>query len=251
MSDYLKDKNISYLTIQGLDLDKLNSDVQVILQEALPSDNTLHIEYLIRYDGIGVIRKDYAEVKKCFDIAKKIDRIILNLKNKESYLSKGKDIEIRLDSSNFNNCYLKVADDDEAWVEKHFKTLSSRLDKFKNKNSIVYSPLTNLAIQLFGILSGLFLSFISAKLLTSQVQIQHSFFIFFIGIFLVFSNLWTYILFNINEARIKIWPFVSFNKKPLGIIGQSIIGLIITSIVVFLANWSFSILKDAGEIITK
>lgn len=251
MSDYLKDKYIAFLTIQGKHLDVLDSDLRAIMNDSVSSDGSVHIEYLIRYDGIGVIRKNYVEIKKCFDIAKKIDRVFINLKNKESHLSKGKNIQIKLDSFNANDCYLSVADDDEAWVEKQFKLLSSRLDKFKNKNSIVHSSIVNLAIQLLGVLSGLFLSLILAKLLAPGVKIQHSFFILFVSGFLVFSNLWTFILFNINKARIKLWPFICFNKKPLGIVGQSIIGLIITSIVFWLARWAFDILKDVSGIITK
>ena len=251
MSDYLKDKYITFLTIQGKQLDALDSDIRAIMDDSVSSDGSVHIEYLIRYDGIGVIRKNYVEIKKCFDIAKKVDRVFINLKNKESHLSKGKNIQIKFDPSNANDCYLSVADDDEAWVEKQFKVLSSRLDKFKNKNSIVHSSIANLAIQLFGVLSGLFLSLIFAKLVAPGVRVQHSFFIMFVSAFLVFSNLWTFILFNINKARIKLWPFICFNKKPLGIVGQSIIGLIITSIVIWLATWAFYILKDVGGIITK
>lgn len=250
MVAYLRDTSIPYLTIRSDDLDNLNKDLATIMDEAILTDDSIHIEYTIRYDGMGIIRKNYSEIKQCFDIAKKIDRIILNLKNKESYLSKGKEIEIRLDSSNYSNCYLKVADDDEAWVEKNFKLLSLRLNKFKNKNSIVHSDFTTLAIQLLGVLSGLILSLIFAKLLTPFIKIQHSFFILFIGIYLVFSNLWTYILFNINRIRIKFWPFISFNKKPLGIFWQTVIGLIISSVVMFLAKWSLYILKDASQIIT-
>jgi len=251
MSDYLRDKYIPYRTIGGTELEELNSDIETILKNAKASDETLHIEYLIRYDGIGVIRKKYEEIKKCFDIAKTIERIAINLKNSQSSLLKGKNIEIRFDSFNSSNCFLRVSDDDEAWVEKQFKSLVARIDKFKNKNSIVHSSVATLAIQLCGVLSGLFLSLISAKLLSASIEFQHSFYIFFIGIFLVFSNLWTYILQSINNLRIKVWPFVSFNKKPLGIVGQSFVGLIITSTVFFLAKWSICILRGASGIITK
>lgn len=251
MGAYLKDVSIPYLTIQENDLDALNTDLTTIMNEVLSTDSSIHIEYILRYDGMGIIRKDYNEIKQCFEIAKKIDRVILNLKNKETYLAKGKEIEIRLDSSNYNNCYLKVADDDSAWVEKNFKLLSSRLDKFKNKNFIVHSDSVTLAIQLLGVLSGLFVSLIAAKLLTPFVNIQYSFFILFISIYLVFSNLWTFILYNINKIKFAIWPLISFNKKPLGIIGQAVIALVVSSVVVFLARWSFNIIKDAGQLIAK
>src|SRR2546428_656262 len=110
------------------------------------------------------------------------------------------------------------------------------------------SLMTNPARVMF---FGFSLCLICAHLFAPLINIKYSFFVLFVGFFLIFSNLWTYISMLIVKARTYFWPYVSFKKKPIGIIGQTVIGFIITLLLTGLLDVSWKILKDIGAIATK
>ena len=252
MSDYLKDSFIPYLTIDTVALDSINDDLQTIVNEAssLPENEQLKSNvYTLRYDGMGIVRKDYSEIKRCFETGRNIERVNFNfssLKNLSKY--KGKGIRILLDAADGSRCYLSVSDDDEKWVDNVYKRLSTRLEKYKNHNGISRNPFTELFIQLFGVFAGFSFCLIAASLLSPTLKVQYSFFVLFIGFFLIFSNLWTYILILLGKLREKYWPITSFKKKPLGLIGQIVLSLIVTSLLTGLVSAGWKILVKLSSL---
>ena len=252
MSDYLKDSFIPYLTIDTVALDSINDDLLTIVNEisSLPENEQLKSNsYTLRYDGMGIVRKDYSEIKRCFETGKNIERInfdFSSIKNLSEY--KGKRVQILLDAEDGSRCYLSVSDDDEKWVDNVYKRLSTRLEKYKNHNGISRNLFTELLIQLFGVIAGFSFCIIAASLLSPTLKVQYSFFVLFIGFFLIFSNLWTYILILLGKLRDKYWPITSFKKKPLGKIGQIVLSLIITLLLTGIVSTGWKILVKLSSL---
>ncbi len=255
MSDYLKDSFIPYITIDTVALDSINNDLQAIVNETSSLDENEQLKdnlYTLRYDGMGIVRKDYSEIKRCFETGKTVDRVnfdFSSIKNLSEH--KGKRIQILLDAADASRCYLSVSDDDEKWVDNVFKRLSTRLAQYKNHNGISRNPFTELFIQLFGVIAGFSFCLIAASFLSPTLKVQYSFFVLFFGFFLVFSNLWTYILILLEKLRDKYWPITSFKKKPWGLIGQIVLSLIITSLLGGLVSAGWKILVKLSSIALK
>ncbi len=110
MSDYLKDSFIPYLTIDTVALDSINDDLLTIVNEisSLPENEQLKSNsYTLRYDGMGIVRKDYSEIKRCFETGKNIERInfdFSSIKNLSEY--KGKRVQILLDAEDGSRCIM-------------------------------------------------------------------------------------------------------------------------------------------------
>jgi hypothetical protein len=254
MGDYLKDSFEPFLTISTAELDNLNNDLVQIVNTANLKQNSgesVSLSYVLRYDDMGIVRTDFKEIKRCFEVAKKVERVAFYVTTPKNYLNKGKFVEILLDRNDRNQCILKVTDDDEAWVDTTFKRLSSRLEQYRNRNWVVHSSVIELLIQLLGVLTGFSACLLTASIVAPLLKVPYSFIILLLGLFLVFSNLWTYILFVIGQIRIREWPFISFRKKPLGIIGQSIIGVITGLAITGLLRVTWWFLSRAGSLVIK
>ena len=73
MGDYLRDSFIPFLTIKSDDLVTLNSDLQETVKKAnlnAPNGDLASLNYILRYDGMGIVRTNFGEIKKCFDVGK-------------------------------------------------------------------------------------------------------------------------------------------------------------------------------------
>jgi len=254
MGDYLKDSFVPFLTIKSGDLENLNSDLEEIVKNAnlKPLNGELaSLSYVLRYDGMGIVRTDFGEIKRCFEIAKNVERIVFRVTTPKNYLNKGKQIEIFLDRDQQIQCVLRVTDDDEAWVDTTYKRLSSRLNQYKNRNSVVHSPVVGLLIQLFGVLAGFLGCLLAASAMAPLFKFQYSFLAFFIGLFFMFSILWTYILFLLGKIGMHVWTFIFFKKKPIGVLGQAVIGAIISLGMGWLLKATWWLLSHAGSMMVK
>jgi len=255
MGDFLRDITIEYLTLSEKELTDINDELGDILRRANkvspPANEVVSLNYVLRYDGMGIVRTDFDEIKRCFNRAGKVERVVFQLTCQKNNVNKGKNIRINLDSTNPNNCILLVSDDDEAWVDSSFGRLEKLLRKYGNRNSLAHSKLIELLIQLVGVLFGLSLCLIGANLLAPGLSIRYSFFVLFVAFFLVFSNLWTYVVTLIGRARGELWPVISFKRKPLGLLGQTVIGFLITALLTGMLKISWTILKGIGPLATK
>jgi hypothetical protein len=243
MGDFLRDQGILFLTIQEVDLELINSDLQEVLAKSNSAGDPAVLSYLLRYDGLGIIRTGFEEIKRSFGIAKNIDRVIFQLK------SRSKSVEVKIDKGDRNNCLLVVSDNDEAWVDSTFRRLSSRIKQFQNRNGFMHSLPVEFAIQISGVLVGFALCLIVAQSISSCLNFRYSFFVAFVGLFLLFSNVWTYVLILLGRLRIFLWPFISFKKKPLGLIGQTVIATIVAAALTFLGQTSWRILTRVGFVV--
>lgn len=252
MGDYLRDSTVAFRTVGKDELKQINADLVEIATRAnkdvTDPNKLVALTYILRYDGLGIIRKDFNEIERAFGLAKRVEQVLFRFGTPLGYLNQGKQIEVHLFSRSIDKCLLSVADDDETWVDTTFRQLSNRLDQYKNHNSIPYSALGELFIQFAGVSGGFFISLAAANVMTPQVTIRHSFFVIFLGLLLAFSNLWTYVLMLIGNIRARFWPIVSFKQKPLGLIGQTVIGFCLAGVLSVLFEHSWIILKQLGTI---
>ena len=253
MSAYLKDCFIPYHTIGVDELEEINRELLAVLSdlENKQEPEKAILVYTLRYDGMGIIRHDFREIKDCFERAGTIERLVLELVSaRQLHNNMGKKIQLWFESLDPGRCQLVVTDDDEQWVDNMYKRLSARLLHYKNHNWVLRHSLAELFIQLLGVVAGFSACLILARLFAPYIKVQHSFFILLIGLFLIFSNLWTFILVMIGKARDKFWPATSFKQKPLGILGQSLVGFFITGGIGWLFRWAWQLLERAGSIAT-
>lgn len=251
MGDFLRDSTPTFLTIEEKQLSAINEELCRIRDQAntngIAEDAKTSLNYVLRYDGMGMIRTDFQEIKRCFDNALKVERVVLQLTCPKNATNKGKNIEVRLDSATANNCLLRVIDDDKTWVDSNFGTLKALLGTYKNKSGLAYSGAMELLIQLMGVLFGLSLCLLGANLLAPAVSIRYSFFVLLFGLFLVFSNLWAYVRTLIGRARARLWPVISFKRRPLGLVGQTLVAAIVAALLAQAARMSWAILKSLGS----
>ena len=241
MSKYLRDGSLQYLTITEKELDVINnkliqilednnkkiSPLQNIQDKKIMSEGIFRVTYILRADGKGVRYFDYSEMKKEFTQANRIERLIIIMNtelNINTQHSLGKRIELHLNSTNDNSSYL-IEDDDNVWVEGVTQEINAILNKFKNKNYIYYSWWFIALIQLIGVVGVfLFCLWLSSKI-APLLKIDNSPLFTFIGVFLLLSNFWTFIIFVIKSFIEKNYPQIEFRRKrSLHWLLQTIIG---------------------------
>jgi hypothetical protein len=98
VSDYLKDSSIPYLTIGLQELDAINSDLHTIADDTaslVEGDRLISNTYTLRYDGMGIVRKDYSEIRRCFETGGTIERVIFDFScAKNIAKNKGKRVQM-------------------------------------------------------------------------------------------------------------------------------------------------------------
>ncbi len=179
MSNYLKDHFIPFHTIGNKELEEINDELKAIVSEVEKIhgyDNYLRLKYTLRYDGMGIVRHDFEEIKNCFNRSRKVERLIFDVIDpKNLFDNKGKRIQLWFELLDPGRCQLLVTDDDEKWVDNIFKRLSTRLSHYKNHNGILRHSLAELFIQLLGVTAGFSICLIFASLLSPHIKVQHTF----------------------------------------------------------------------------
>lgn len=234
-------KNIS------LDLPRLNQINAVLKDIAINTNGTLKSQgkaqetlvlhsYVIRYDNKGFLLNDFSTVLKHYENSQKIERIVFYLVSDESTSSnliRGKNIELKLDANDPNNCSLAVQDDDTYWVDSSFTKIMEKLNEFKNKHYLIRNNFTVFIVQISGVLIGFFLSLWIAKKVSPLLSLEYPFTISFILSFLLFANAWTFLnpqIINILNYR---FPNILLKTSKFVYLTQSI--LVATFVSVFLA----------------
>ena len=253
MAQYLRDeliRNINidedslillneYLTSKG---EKKNEELDEIVNR---TDKELHLSYIIRFDNKGYVLDHFKEIIKFYTQASSVERIIFTLESIESHSTNrnsGSYIELRLDAKDTSNCYLVASSDDENWVDSVINGLKELLIKFQNKSKFVQNSWTIFIVQIFGVISGFVLSLWAAIKISPYLSLENAFVISFLFIFILFSNLWTFL----NNLIIKLlnysFPILRFKRKgkeSLHWLIQTILGGIILALTLFLLNKLF------------
>lgn len=229
MSQYLRDKFLKNLSLVEDSLIKINQDLveikdkanQIIQQryagnQAVLSDKTLSITYVIRFDGKGFKLFEFEKALKYFQDAHRVERVIITLDSRESIQSNrlnGHCAEVWLDVNEPSRCMLSVQADDQDWLDLTFNRLEERLCKYKNNNHLVRNRFMDFAIQLIGVFAGIVLSLWLSIKISPKLTIESAFAFTFIIALLLFSNCWTAIRELIYRLINYYWPNISFKKK--------------------------------------
>jgi hypothetical protein len=253
MSQFLRDEYLKNLNLDDKALIKIKEDLDIISDRSNKGLNLENQEefkkryliasYIIRFDNKGFRLFDFSKVLKYFDDAHRIERVIFILETGQSLLTNrlsGDSIEIRFDSKDANNCILLVQSDDDNWVDSNFLKLKERINRYKNRNFIIRNRWTPIIIQLSGVTVGFLVSLWVAIKISPKLQIENSLAFAFVIAFLIFSNLWTFLLSAIRRCLDFYWPNVSFKRiKGIHWLIRAFISTALISIFLFLLNKIF------------
>jgi len=220
MSQYLRDEVLKNLTITECNLKKINEELIEISKQfnlTVPTDqDKLFHSYIIRFDNKGFRLFDFGEVLKYFSDAHKVERVcfyVNSLKGLEANGFLGNRIELKFDKYDTNNCALVIDGDKKAWVDTTFWKINERLNKYQNTNYFIRNRWIPFTVQILGVIIGFFFSFITANKIAPALSINNSLAFSFIIIFLLFSNIWTFIFEGIMRIIDYFWPNISFKEK--------------------------------------
>jgi hypothetical protein len=261
LAKYLRDQHLKNITIdeETLDLiDEFLSDRETIKNNepdasGANGDEKLLLTYIIRFDNRGYKLNEFADIKKYYSQASKVERLIFTLDSDlsaKTNRSHGSHFEIRLDAIDPNNSYIQVASDDRDAVDSVFGGLLDIIKKKQNKNYLVRNTWIQLLVQILGVSAGFVLSLIASLKISPNLEIENSFVITFIFAFLTFSNAWGFI----NQQSLRFldytFPNIRFNrvgKSALHWLAQTLVGGIVLALVLLLVG---SIFEWFGEVLS-
>ena len=262
MSQFLRDATIKNINVDESLLKALN---HFFISKANKSNNNmpeidgnekkrLIVSYIIRFDQKGYRFYDFQEIMKFYNQASNVERIILTLESIESGSSNhniGTSLELKLDAKDINNCSLIVSSDDDNWVDSIFTGVQELLNQHHNKSGLVKNNWTYLLVQIFGVIFGFVFSLLATIKITPFLKIENAFVITFLFIFLIFSNLWTFINPQIAKVLNYYFPNLRFKRKgkeTLHWLIQTVIGGLVIAVTLFLLN---KILEFVGSVLSE
>lgn len=227
MSQYLRDERLRNLSFSEEALTKINEEV---LEIAMQINKDLDIKsndevvrkkiiipsYIIRFDNKGFRLYDFGKIIKHFREAHRIERFIFSLESIESIRTSkmsGKSIELRLDANDSTNCFIVVQDDDSYWVDSVFCKLKECLSEYKNMNFLIQNRAVPFCIQLCGVIFGFLVSLWVATKIAPKLAIDNALAFAFVIIFLLFSNVWTWLYEGILRCFNYFWPNIQFKER--------------------------------------
>lgn len=202
-------------------------DIEKYFKDTL-KDKMLTISYVLRCDGRGVTYCNYEEMKKHFQNARNIERLFINVNSQSNRtLHNGKRIEIGFEKA-YGKSYYLVEDDDDIWVEGVVKELMVVFEQFQNRNYFFYSGWLPFFIQITFVILIFLLCIWASNLIAPRLKIENAMLFVFIGFFLIFSNVWTFVFIALKNIIEKKFPMIEFRKKTWA--GWLFKGLIIAAI---------------------
>lgn len=261
MASFLRDEQLSNLTLTADRLKQLDQVFRARYQMTpeLENDNDnpkAYIFYVIRFDNKGYRVFSLEELLGYFKQADIVERVIFTIETDHSLQTNretGSYLELRLDTLNPSNCYLVVSSEDADWADASFSGVKEVIEKCKNKHGLARGAWSEILVQLGGVFVGFLLSLWAAVEISPFIEIDNSFFITFLFVLLVFSNLWTYLNQKILSLVYALFPSVKFyrpDRDKLHWLLQAIVGGILVAITLFLLNLLFGFIgKILGQLI--
>jgi hypothetical protein len=227
MARFLRDELITNVSLTETDIEEIFANF-LRIQEAhnasllhpLVIDQVAETTYIIRFDGKGYRVDNKAELLAHFRQAKKVERIVLIVETVEALQSnrtRGRSIDLRIDTDTPQNSYLTVTADEQEWTTAQFTTFHELLEKNKNHHHWVRSGLTYFSIQLIAVIACILLSVWAAGKLAPRLAIESPFVFGFIFTFLLLSNLWTFLATIVKKNMEDAFPSIKFVRpSPKG-----------------------------------
>jgi hypothetical protein len=234
MAHFLRDQHVQNLAISDDSLTHINAvfverfrhlqaELEKIGQQAF-------LTYVIRFDNKGYRVFSLEELLNYFNQARVVERVIFSVESEKALNTNriaGAFLELCLDAQDPSRCILASTSDNKDWAEASFASVHEAIAKFKTRNGIARTPWTNLLVQLLGVVVIFIVSLWIASRIAPNVKTENAFFLSFLFILLVFSNIWGYLnqllLFQIG----KLFPNIEFvrpAKAQLHWMLQTLIG---------------------------
>jgi len=222
MARFWRDEKLESLTISEDTISRIhdifearrNSMPEGLDEQGQPA-NIIFLYYIIRFDGKGIRVHSLDEVLGYFRQAHYVERVIITIESETAFSRNriaGSFMELRLDERDPINCNLVVSSDDGDWVDASFSAVKEVVVRCKTRNYLARSAWANLALQLAGIVIVFLLSLIAAARMAPLIEIENAFFIVFLFVLLVFSNLWSFINATLIQAVENTFPNIRFDR---------------------------------------
>jgi hypothetical protein len=265
MAYFLRDQRISGVSITEESLSQLSAiveDREKALNEIAATTNSpddeATLSYIIRFDNKGYRVFSIDELLRYYRQAKSVERVLITLETIRSLRNNrqsGTVMEVRLDEVEPHTSYLQVTSDDKDWVEASFSSIQEALDKYGNKSAWVRSAWTTFSIQLVGVTLGFLLSLWAAAKFSPKLAVENPFVISFLFVFILFSNMWTYL----NELILRVlnlaFPNIKFirrGKEHLHWLFQAVVGGVVVAVVLyFLSQAGAFLLNILSDLVDK
>lgn len=254
MGQYLRDQKLENLKIDEAALDALsavfvaranarNAAVQNVPDQVVPY-------YILRFDEKGYRFTAFDDVKQHFTDAHKVERVLFVMESgadRQSAGLFGTRFDLKLDAKEANNCWLTVTSDDRQWMEDTFAAVADVLARYRSRaSSVVRTQWTAGIIQLLGIFAGFIFSVWAASVIAPKLAMENAFAVTLLFAFLIYSNIWTYLLVQIGRIVDYFCPNIRFIRKDKEgkgnwLLRGAFIGLIVVPTSLWLVRQLFSL----------
>ena len=250
MAHFLRDQLLTNLTLDEDDLKQIVAALEIrevaLNAHVKPEDQAKKsgvLTYIIRFDNKGYRVDSLKDLLRHFHQAKDVERIFFNIDTGESLASNkqlGAYLEIGLDTRDPSRCFLAVTSNDSDWVDASISAIQDVVAKCKNRNGWVRTIWTPLAVQVFGVALGFFLSLWIAEKIAPKLAIENAFIITFLFLLLILSNVWAFLNQKILLSINGLFPNLKFYRSRKDRVHWLIQGIVISitfAIGVYALNW--------------
>lgn len=257
MGQFLRDQRIRNLKIDGTALDRLNDLflARVQAHNANVSDPAKRVVYfyVIRFDEKGYRFTDFAEVKKHYQEADYVERVIFTMDTAENRSTSGlfgTSLELRIDAKDQNSCWLTVSADNKDWVDATYSGINDILLRQKSFSGYIRNQWIGLLVQVVGIVIGFLISLWAAAQIAPSLKLENAFVVAFFFSLLIYSNIWGYINAQIVRLLDFAFPNIGFKrtgKDALHWFVQAMVGGLIVTLAAFVLDRLFGL---AGKVLS-
>ena len=252
MAHFLRDEVLKSLTIDEAAIRELdnalrssNANMPENLAKQDPGQRAI-IYYVVRFDNKGYRVFSVDDLLRYFHEAKYVERVICTAESGTSLKTGrqvGSYIDLALDCQDPSRCLLSVASDDVNWVNSSFSNIKDVLAGYRNRNGWARSMWSQLTAQLLAVFAAFLVSLWAAVAFSPKIPVENAFFLIFLFVLLVFSNLWGYVNQRLLALIDVVFPNIRFyrpNRDGLHWLLQNLIGgvavLIVVSVILFFLN---------------
>lgn len=174
---------------------------------------------IIRFDGKGFRLLSVSDLLDHFRHAQKVERILFTIENSMSLRSNrvtGQFLELKLDAFNPDNCNLSVLAISKAEMDLAFNNVNEIIVPARNYHRHLRSAPIRLFVQLLGVVAVFALGLWAASRLQAKLVVENAFLFAFLFVFVIGSNLWSYVYPWMLGLIDRVFPNVYFKPEREG-----------------------------------
>lgn len=241
MAHYLRDKKIRSVTVTEEAVSELcdiffaRLAIPTVGLSAEAEEKKVAI-FVVRFDNRGYKLFSKEDVLAYWKQAAKVERLVLAVEALDSIRTNrqiGSFIELKLDATDDNACWLTSSSDNKDWMDGSFYAVEDCLQRCKNHNGLVRTPWTPLLIQVAGMLLVLAFSLWQAVKLAPRLNVENPALVGFIVLFFFYLPIWGFLHGLAGRAINALAPNIRFFRptRSLHWFGQLLIGVAVTAVI--------------------